>query len=145
MTIILVTVVILICSFFFPVLVVSATAFYKAQPVIQFMCEVLDIHNIDEQPRPLTDSHRVKFTKEIKGKYHHIACVMRRSSCSPSNILKNSYAACSVHQAWRWKWHIVEPCGGSTVCATWPVGQPAIKRESAFEWQRRRHWVEGQW
>ncbi|KAI4810506.1 hypothetical protein KUCAC02_013446 [Chaenocephalus aceratus] len=43
------------------------TAFYKAQPVIQFMCEVLDIHNIDEQPRPLTDSHRVKFTKEIKG------------------------------------------------------------------------------
>ncbi|CAB1321200.1 unnamed protein product [Coregonus sp. 'balchen'] len=46
---------------------VSATAFYKAQPMIQFMCEVLDIHNIDEQPRPLTDSHRVKFTKEIKG------------------------------------------------------------------------------
>lgn len=45
----------------------SATAFYKAQPVVQFMCEVLDIHNIDEQPRPLTDSHRVKFTKEIKG------------------------------------------------------------------------------
>ncbi len=31
------------------------------------MCEVLDIHNIDEQPRPLADSHRVKFTKEIKG------------------------------------------------------------------------------
>lgn len=47
--------------------IVSATAFYKAQQVIQFMCEVLDIHNIDEQPRPLTDSHRVKFTKEIKG------------------------------------------------------------------------------
>uniref|UniRef100_A0A673MD10 Protein argonaute-3-like n=1 Tax=Sinocyclocheilus rhinocerous TaxID=307959 RepID=A0A673MD10_9TELE len=46
---------------------VSATAFYKAQPVIPFMCEVLDIHNIDEQPRPLTDSHRVKFTKEIRG------------------------------------------------------------------------------
>lgn len=51
----------------FFVFAVSATAFYKAQPVIQFMCEVLDIHNIDEQPRPLTDSHRVKFTKEIKG------------------------------------------------------------------------------
>lgn len=49
------------------ILSVSATAFYKAQPVIQFMCEVLDIHNIDEQPRPLADSHRVKFTKEIKG------------------------------------------------------------------------------
>lgn len=53
--------------FVFLFLIVSATAFYKAQPVIQFMCEVLDIHNIDEQPRPLTDSHRVKFTKEIKG------------------------------------------------------------------------------
>lgn len=48
---------------------VSATAFYKAQPVIQFMCEILDIHNIDEQPRPLADSHRVKFTKEIKGRW----------------------------------------------------------------------------
>lgn len=53
--------------FWFSIISVSATAFYKAQPIIQFMCEVLDIHNIDEQPRPLTDSHRVKFTKEIKG------------------------------------------------------------------------------
>uniref|UniRef100_A0A2K5RWS5 Argonaute RISC catalytic component 3 n=1 Tax=Cebus imitator TaxID=2715852 RepID=A0A2K5RWS5_CEBIM len=43
---------------------VSATAFYKAQPVIQFMCEVLDIHNIDEQPRPLTDSHRHNLTRK---------------------------------------------------------------------------------
>lgn len=46
----------------------SATAFYKAQPVIEFMCEVLDIRNIDEQPKPLTDSQRVRFTKEIKGR-----------------------------------------------------------------------------
>ncbi|XP_014666290.1 PREDICTED: protein argonaute-2-like isoform X3 [Priapulus caudatus] len=46
---------------------VSATAFYKAQPVIEFMCEVLDIKDISEQKRPLTDSQRVKFTKEIKG------------------------------------------------------------------------------
>uniref|UniRef100_A0A673I123 Protein argonaute-1 n=1 Tax=Sinocyclocheilus rhinocerous TaxID=307959 RepID=A0A673I123_9TELE len=46
---------------------VSATAFYKAQPVIEFMCEVLDIRNIDEQPKTLTDSQRVRFTKEIKG------------------------------------------------------------------------------
>lgn len=51
-----------------PVPTVSATAFYKAQPVIEFMCEVLDIRNIDEQPKPLTDSQRVRFTKEIKGK-----------------------------------------------------------------------------
>jgi len=45
---------------------VSATAFYKAQPVIDFMCEVLDIRDIAEQRKPLTDSQRVKFTKEIK-------------------------------------------------------------------------------
>lgn len=31
------------------------------------MCEVLDIRNIDEQPKTLTDSQRVRFTKEIKG------------------------------------------------------------------------------
>ncbi|XP_018016166.1 protein argonaute-2 [Hyalella azteca] len=46
---------------------VSATAFYKAQAVIEFMCEVLDIREINEQRKPLTDSQRVKFTKEIKG------------------------------------------------------------------------------
>lgn len=50
----------LVCS-------VSATAFYKAQPVIEFMCEVLDFKSIEEQQKPLTDSQRVKFTKEIKG------------------------------------------------------------------------------
>ena len=46
---------------------VSATAFYKAQPVVDFMCEVLDIRDVNEQRKPLTDSQRVKFTKEIKG------------------------------------------------------------------------------
>ncbi len=46
---------------------VSATAFYKAQSVISFMCEVLDLKDLNEQRRPLTDSQRVKFTKEIKG------------------------------------------------------------------------------
>jgi eukaryotic translation initiation factor 2C len=48
--------------------IVSATAFYKAQPVIEFVCEVLDFKSIEEQQKPLTDSQRVKFTKEIKGK-----------------------------------------------------------------------------
>ncbi len=54
---------------YIPYFSVSATAFYKAQPVIEFMCEVLDlrIRDIQEQRRPLTDSQRVKFTKEIKG------------------------------------------------------------------------------
>ena len=46
---------------------VSATAFYRAQPAVDFMCEVLDMRDISEQRRPLTDSQRVKFTKEIKG------------------------------------------------------------------------------
>ena len=35
--------------------------------MIEFMCEVLDIRDIQDQRRPLTDSQRVKFTKEIKG------------------------------------------------------------------------------
>lgn len=35
--------------------------------MIEFMCEVLDIQNINEQTKPLTDSQRVKFTKEIRG------------------------------------------------------------------------------
>lgn len=52
-------------------LLVSATAFYRAQPIIEFMCEVLDIQNINEQTKPLTDSQRVKFTKEIRGRYLH--------------------------------------------------------------------------
>lgn len=46
---------------------VSATAFYKSQLVIDFLCEVLDIRDVNEQKRPLIDSQRVKFTKEIKG------------------------------------------------------------------------------
>lgn len=71
--------------FFF---LVSATAFYKAQPVIQFMCEVLDIHNIDEQPRPLTDSHRVKFTKEIKGELISIWNNLTIKFISMTNLLK---------------------------------------------------------
>lgn len=35
--------------------------------MIEFMCEVLDMQDVAEQKRPLTDSQRVKFTKEIKG------------------------------------------------------------------------------
>ncbi|KAG1714625.1 Protein argonaute-2 [Nymphon striatum] len=50
---------------------VSATAFYKSQPVIDFMCEVLDIRDIAEQRKPLTDSQRVKFTKEIRDVESH--------------------------------------------------------------------------
>lgn len=45
----------------------SATAFYKAQSVIEFMQNVLEITNMSEQRKPLNDAQRVKFTKEIKG------------------------------------------------------------------------------
>ncbi|XP_033109683.1 protein argonaute-2-like isoform X1 [Anneissia japonica] len=45
---------------------VSATAFYKAQSVIDFMCDVVDMRDLNER-RPLSDSSRVKFTKEIRG------------------------------------------------------------------------------
>ncbi len=31
------------------------------------MCEVLDIRDLNEQRRPLTDAQRLKFAKEIKG------------------------------------------------------------------------------
>lgn len=88
---------------------VSATAFYKAQPVIQFMCEILDIHNIDEQPRPLADSHRVKFTKEIKGRWRRpaAACRTALTDCisSPAGLkvevthcgtMRRKYRVCNV-------------------------------------------------
>lgn len=60
---------------------VSATAFYKAQPVIEFMCEVLDMKDMSEQKRPLTDSQRVKFTKEIRGIHTSINFQLIISKC----------------------------------------------------------------
>lgn len=46
---------------------VSATAFYKHQSVLDFLAEVLDLQSINDQTRPLSDSQRVKFSREIKG------------------------------------------------------------------------------
>ncbi|VDL33706.1 unnamed protein product [Hymenolepis diminuta] len=46
---------------------VSATAFYKEQSVLDFMYEVLEMQDRSEMRRNLSDSQRVKFTKEIKG------------------------------------------------------------------------------
>lgn len=66
---------------------VSATAFYKAQPVIDFMCEVLDIRDINEQRKPLTDSQRVKFTKEIKG---------LKIEITHCGTMKRKYRVCNV-------------------------------------------------
>ncbi|XP_046856742.1 protein argonaute-2-like isoform X1 [Xenia sp. Carnegie-2017] len=41
----------------------SSTGFYKAQPVIDFMCEFLNLRNL---PRSLDTRQRMKFAKEIK-------------------------------------------------------------------------------
>ena len=54
---------------------VSATAFYKQQPVLDLLCEILELGCIEEQRRPLSDSQRVKFAKEIKG------MIFRRMVC----------------------------------------------------------------
>ena len=47
--------------------IVSATAFYKRQCVLDFVHEVLDLDS-DVIRRPLSDSQRLRFAKEIKGK-----------------------------------------------------------------------------
>ena len=54
---------------FFSFLAVSATAFYKCQPVVEFMCEVLRKQQQElQQGKPLSDSETVKLSREIKGK-----------------------------------------------------------------------------
>uniref|UniRef100_A0A5K3FNC3 Protein argonaute-1 n=1 Tax=Mesocestoides corti TaxID=53468 RepID=A0A5K3FNC3_MESCO len=73
---------------------VSATAFYKAQSVIDFMCEVLDISDKNDQRRPLTDSQRVKFTKEIKGlKVEITHCGNMRRKYRVCNVTRRSAQA----------------------------------------------------
>ncbi|EUB58517.1 Protein argonaute-2 [Echinococcus granulosus] len=70
---------------------VSATAFYKSQSVIDFMCEVLDLTDKNDQRRPLTDSQRVKFTKEIKGlKVEITHCGSMRRKYRVCNVTRRS-------------------------------------------------------
>ena len=50
---------------------VSNTAFYKEGPVIDFLCEVLEIRDRDCDRflrESLQDRNRVRFAKEINGK-----------------------------------------------------------------------------
>ncbi|XP_071810855.1 protein argonaute-2-like isoform X2 [Apostichopus japonicus] len=73
---------------------VSATAFYKAQPIIDFLVETLDMQSIAEQRRPLTDSQRVKFTKEIKGlKIEVTHCGTMRRKYRVCNVTKRPASA----------------------------------------------------
>lgn len=76
---------------------VSATAFYRAQPVIEFMCEVLDIQNINEQTKPLTDSQRVKFTKEIRGEHFVPVCAHIHTICQHLTTGKAGPTLTDVH------------------------------------------------
>ena len=46
---------------------VSATAFYKAQPVIDFAAELLDIRHFDGDRIQLNDTQRTRLAKELKG------------------------------------------------------------------------------
>ncbi|ETE59458.1 Protein argonaute-1, partial [Ophiophagus hannah] len=86
---------------------VSATAFYKAQPVIEFMCEVLDIRNIDEQPKPLTDSQRVRFTKEIKGlKVEVTHCGQMKRKYRVCNLESGQTVECTVAQYFKQKYNL---------------------------------------
>lgn len=50
---------------------VAATAFYKEEPVIDFMKEVLSREREFDIRRPLKDFVRRKFAKEIKGQYYN--------------------------------------------------------------------------
>ncbi|VVC97671.1 unnamed protein product, partial [Leptidea sinapis] len=53
----------------------------------EFMCEVLDIRDINDQRKPLTDSQRVKFTKEIKG---------LKIEITHCGTMKRKYRVCNV-------------------------------------------------
>nr|XP_045726922.1 protein argonaute-4-like [Mirounga angustirostris] len=86
---------------------VSATAFYRAQPIIEFMCEVLDIQNINEQTKPLTDSQRVKFTKEIRGRYLHYRSLSKAAQRSArSRVLESDTPGLPSHPSQVYQWDL---------------------------------------
>lgn len=122
------------------------------------MCEVLDIRNIDEQPKTLTDSQRVRFTKEIKGglltsgrgpfkavssQQEHTNKMFLFLSLKLLPLLEIIVCVCMcvciyVHvcvcahaceQAWRWRWPTVAKWRGNIVYAMSPDDQPATKRK----------------
>uniref|UniRef100_A0A1I8JLH7 Protein argonaute-2 n=1 Tax=Macrostomum lignano TaxID=282301 RepID=A0A1I8JLH7_9PLAT len=73
---------------------VSATAFYKAQTVCEFLCDVLEIQIRDLEEynkKPLSDCNRVKFTKEIKGlKIEITHCGQMRRKYRVCNVTRRS-------------------------------------------------------
>ena len=70
---------------------VSATAFYKNQSVLDFLRDILELQNITDQRRPLSDSQRVLFSKEIKGLKIEIShCGSAKRKYRVSNVTKRS-------------------------------------------------------
>uniref|UniRef100_A0A8R1DKL0 Protein argonaute-1 n=1 Tax=Caenorhabditis japonica TaxID=281687 RepID=A0A8R1DKL0_CAEJA len=69
---------------------VSATAFYRSMPVIEFIAEVLElpIQALAER-RALSDAQRVKFTKEIRGlKIEITHCGQMRRKYRVCNVMR---------------------------------------------------------
>lgn len=68
---------------------VSATAFYKSMPVVDFLVEILEVPSLNELKKPLNDAQRVKFTKEIKGlKVEITHCGAMRRKYRVCNVTK---------------------------------------------------------
>jgi len=89
---------------------VSATAFYKAQPVIDFMAELLDIRNLDGDGLQLNDTQRSRLSKELKGlkieithaqiaRKYRVCNLTRRSAqmqCFPLQLENGQTVECTV-------------------------------------------------
>ena len=82
---------------------VSATAFYRSMPVIEFVAEVLELPpQALAERRALSDAQRVKFTKEIRG-------------LKVRKVLKDILQERMVN--FRLKSHTVAQCDASIACA----------------------------
>jgi len=89
---------------------VSATAFYKAQPVIDFMAELLDIRHLDGDRVQLNDTQRSRLAKELKGlkveithskfaRKYRVCNLTRRSAqlqCFPLQLENGQTVECTV-------------------------------------------------
>ncbi|CDW54120.1 Argonaute 1 isoform B [Trichuris trichiura] len=85
---------------------VSATAFYKSMPAIEYLAEVLEVPNINDIRRPLNDAQRVKFTKEIKGNDHwlttsqaatwRLCCLGLKIEITHCGSMRRKYRVCNV-------------------------------------------------
>lgn len=99
---------------------VSATAFYRRQSVLEFLHEILDTE-IDTIRRPLSDSQRLRFAKEIKGlkvevthtgpirRKYRVCNVTRRPASAqtfPLQLENGDVFDCSVVQYFSEKYHI---------------------------------------